>query len=40
MKTKKDVYNEFSLLMKSGGKSIDFIHQEPQKHFSRADDYT
>ena len=26
--------------MKSGGKSIDFIHQEPQKHFSRADDYT
>ena len=25
--------------MKSGGKSFDFIHQKPQKHFSRADDY-
>ena len=38
-KTKNDVYNEFSLLMKSGGKSFDFIHQKPQKHFSRTDDY-
>ena len=25
--------------MKSAGKSFDFIHQKPQKHFSRADDY-
>ena len=25
--------------MNSAGKSFDFIHQKPQKHFSRADDY-